>query len=452
MIFLVLFLLLLVLKLQILNTPYHWDSMLYIVGAHWIKDAHFNPLCYNRFPLLPELLACAWAILGDSLWVSHLLNIFVSSIGLYFTYLIGTYLFSMKTGVISALLLLVCPLYFAQSGILNHEILLTALSLATIYFAQKDKIKLYLISASLLVLAKEVGFLTIAAIFIWQLFKYSKKRILMRKLFICGIPLIFLLIWRMVSVMQLSRDFYYGFITFDWVSIKQTFKNRFLELFVNDFRWIITFFIGLRFIVYKGKYMKEQFLILALVSIVYFSFFSIIKWGLVRYLMPIYPLFFIIGTESIVRISRDRKLFLYTMVTVIIFLSISQFYNNRIIEYNAGSGAVLESNMEYLDVVITHKQAAEYIEKNYPDAVVLTTWPQYMELSHPYLGYVKKPINIKIVYSNPPPDLSRIDLIYYSPQGHNHLLLLEKIHTLDTFLLKKFERNKKYTAIYKVKK
>jgi hypothetical protein len=454
MIFLGLFFLLLVLKLPILNMSYHWDAMTYIVGAHWIKDAHFNPFCYNRLPLLPELLVCTWAILGDSSWASNLLNIFVSSMGLYFTYLIGTYLFSIEIGAISTLLLLACPLYFAQSGILNHEILLTSMSLTAIYFAQKDKVMPYLISASLLVLAKETGFLTIVAIFIYKTFECLKKKESTAKVLFFGIPLIVLVLWRALQVKHIvTFSNYRNYFTSDWFFIRQTLKNRFLEVFVNDFRWILTFFIVLRFSVHRERFKIKQALLPLIVIIAYFGFYSIVSVQLVRYFLPVYPLFFIIGTMSMAAILENRRLFIYIMAGLLLMLSVSQYDRHRNVEFNTGAGALLESNMEYVDVVITHKQAAGYIEKNYPDAAVLTTWPQCLELSYPYLGYVKKPINVKTVYfSDPPPDLSRIDLIYYSPQGHDHFLLLEKIHTLNAFLLKKFERNKKYTAIYKVKK
>ncbi|MBU4349871.1 glycosyltransferase family 39 protein [bacterium] len=447
MIFIALFFLMLFLKLPILNMPYHWDAMCLMGEVHNVKVNYFIPFCCYRFPVHPIFFACAWSIFGDSLLVSHLLNIFIASIGLYFTYLLGGHLFSKETGIISALLLLFCPLYFAQSGILNFSILLTTLNLSSIYFALKNRIKWYLLSASLLMLTKEVGFLTIFAILIYQYYvMHIKKKVSIRKVFIYGIPLIVLVIWRMLPAIHLSRAFYYSLITFDWFIIMQTLKNRFLELFINDFRWILTFFIGLGFIAYRKKYRKEQILSLVLVGIIYFSFFAIVNRPLVRYLMPVYPLFFIMGAASMVEIFQNKKLFLYLSVIVLLGLSVTQYNKNRIVEYNAGSGAVLESNMEYLDTVITHQQAAKYIEENYPDATVLTTWPQIDELSYPHLGYVEKPI--KVV--EPPADISAIDLIYYSPQSHEHLLLLEKIKELNTVLVKRFERNSKYTEVHKV--
>ena len=51
-----------------------------------------------------------------------------------------------------------------------------------------------------------------------------------------------------------------------------------------------------------------------------------------------------------------------------------------------------EDNLTYRDMVVLHQQAVRLIERNYPQATVLTAWPATSELSRPELGYTRTPI------------------------------------------------------------
>src|SRR6185437_17170958 len=53
-----------------------------------------------------------------------------------------------------------------------------------------------------------------------------------------------------------------------------------------------------------------------------------------------------------------------------------------------------EDNLAYADYVRLHQRAEALIEAKYPGARVLTAWPASDELSRPYLGYVKKPVQV----------------------------------------------------------
>jgi len=53
-----------------------------------------------------------------------------------------------------------------------------------------------------------------------------------------------------------------------------------------------------------------------------------------------------------------------------------------------------EDNLNYRHFVRLHQQAARFLQEHYPNAAVLTAWPATDELSHPYLGYVQRPIRV----------------------------------------------------------
>ena len=86
-IFLFFFMLVASFKAPILNTPHYWDSLNRVHNANWIEDHSFNPflekgedfrMAQGRPPFFLELLAFSWAILGNSLIVSHSIVILFS--------------------------------------------------------------------------------------------------------------------------------------------------------------------------------------------------------------------------------------------------------------------------------------------------------------------------------------------------------------------------------------
>ena len=53
-----------------------------------------------------------------------------------------------------------------------------------------------------------------------------------------------------------------------------------------------------------------------------------------------------------------------------------------------------EDTLLYRDYVILHEQAETEIARRYPHARVLTAWPASDEMTRPFLGYVKQPMDV----------------------------------------------------------
>jgi 4-amino-4-deoxy-L-arabinose transferase-like glycosyltransferase len=81
--------------------------------------------------------------------VTHCVGLVFAYLALVYTFLIGKWLKGFWTGFLSAVLLMMSPLFFAQSGILNFAMPLTAFMMMAIYYALKDKHYLYFLFASL---------------------------------------------------------------------------------------------------------------------------------------------------------------------------------------------------------------------------------------------------------------------------------------------------------------
>ncbi len=228
--------------------PYHWDALGGTVcRAHYIYQHGLNPLSGPFYygghpPLFYEILAITWSLLGYSIWITHLIAIIFSFIGIYFTYLLGRELKDRKTGIVAALLLFLSPLYFAQSGILNLDLPLTVFVVMTIYFVLKENTKGYLISGICLVMTKEPGLLLILSILIYTLFRNWRKpkTVALKRLLIYSIPLIFFLCWLVYHKWKMGWFLYPWIFTYQIDKISFSLYERMKAIFFEDYRFLIS--------------------------------------------------------------------------------------------------------------------------------------------------------------------------------------------------------------------
>ncbi len=454
-----LFILVVSFKLPIINTPHYWDSINRIHNANWVKDHHFNPFLEKgggmlgaqwRPPFFFELLALSWTLLGNSLFVSHSIVILFSFLGVLFTYLLGELLFNSRVGIISSLLLFFSPLYFAQSGILNYAVPLTALSMMTVYFALKENVKGYLICASCLVLTKETGILILFPVLLIVFLRYCKETKLYLRILVYILPLLPYLLWLLACKIYLGSFLYPSHVgnlnLHDPLHLFRTFMSKASQLFSNNYHWLLSLFIIIsvkRWI--KDFYLEREKSILILGGIAAYLFaFALYSIPLERYLLPVYPLFYILFSRSIDAFFKENWKPLFVTFLLVASLFIVNWKGNR-----SGFGFKFETNLEYLDFIEVHQKAAKFIEEDFPDKHVLTDWPQTMELRHPFEGYVTKPIRASGILEEY--DLSDIDLVYFSPQSSRREFLdLRNKLKPDLVLLSRFEKNGKATEVYKL--
>jgi hypothetical protein len=105
---------------------------------------------------------------------------------------------------------------------------------------------------------------------------------------------------------------------------------------------------------------------------------------LARYLLPVYPLVILEAVATLWR--RVRWWMAATGVVAAAFVA-------GLFAYPPYRFAP-EDNLAYADFVRVHKQAATWLAKLPEPARVLTAWPASDELTKPYLGYVKRPIEV----------------------------------------------------------
>ena len=455
-------------KSPVLNIPYHWDALGFTIPhALSIYKNNFNPFLSpydaGHPPLFYFMLVLTWKILGIHPWSSRILLSFFVTMALYYTYLIGK---ESKINIpILPILVFFSPLFFAQSGILNLEIPVTAFILFSFYQYIKDNKPLLTLGLTLLLLTKITGILFFLSLLLSH-FLINKGKLKKKDLIWILLPLFSLSLWLLIHKFEAGWIFYPPYLEFQrkfTLQGKEIFslflenmeelpanlslalpfsifpflfwKNKLKEKFIlplsillslliifSPFSISFAIVVFLFFLLYGMKKSSSSFeylftLIFFLFTISFYSFFTS---SLPRYLLPLYPFFFLLVLTSTEKRMKGKTIFLI----LVILLEIINWSGNRNIK-GEGSGAKLETNLEYLHIVRSHLSAVQYIEKNFPKAKILTTWPQIIELTLPEGGYTK--YSHQIIYVDNYKKDTDFDLIYYSPQSHEEEKLREII-------------------------
>ncbi|MBN1262729.1 MAG: glycosyltransferase family 39 protein [Candidatus Pacebacteria bacterium] len=380
------------------NLPFWWDEENYLEGSLKVLTNGFRPFVEwwsYKPPFLYEITALFFRLFGFCRVIPRALIAFFSFLAVYFTFLLGAKLYGRLAGLAAALWLFFTPLFFAQSGLFQADLPLTALSLITIYYFFSSGKIAYFFSAALLVLTKEPGVLVILSIIAYELLlnpgKVSSKKLFRRVLFLAS-PLLIFFIWMVLNRVLLGWwlwPYNLDYFKHSAPLLASKLKTILSFIFYRDFHIWLSFLIGGAFLSafffpeFKEKLIKKElllFLILALTETLFF-------WKgafLPRYLLPVYPLFFLTAAVSMTCFF-EKKFFSWLILGLFIGLFIFRWKTDRVIW--AG-----EISLDYLRAIGVHQAAADYLENNFYDFPIFTLWPLYSELANPNLGYVKKPL------------------------------------------------------------
>jgi len=462
--FLFLFVLVILLKLPTMSLDYYWDALTFASQAKYlsVNGLLSTPPGYMvHFPFFTWLLAINYKIFGESPILSHFIVAIFSFLGAYFTYLLGKFLYNEKIGIISSLLLFFSPIYFAISGQTLFDIPLTAMTIMTLYFALKKRFVLYIISASILVLTKEPGFLAIISL-LFYLFIQKEK---FRNILFHATPLLFLFIWegwnwlKTGSFLLRSGTFapYNGFFM---ILIKGI--SNIYQIFFWNYNWILSIFLFIS--LYQNFFNKKKIPIQAiplfLIVLIYWILFTFAPIPLLpRYLLAVTPIFFIFSANSI-NFYFKNKVFLIFFIIIFLFIScykfnwgLKGFIQDPIFHSNIFYSKTLTSitngelSLDYVDNVEIESQAIQFVFKNYTNSFVVASWPFVDDASlKTNVGYHQwDKFNIKVLQPSKE-NISKVDLVIYEscciPEDIENNLSKMK-------LIVKFEKNGKYVFIYK---
>lgn len=457
-IFFLFFIVIFIAKFNTLNTPYYWDEMGWTSAAYWLSDVnllrsvpgfHDPTTFWGHPPALHVSLAALFKLFGESIWLSHLLILCFSFLGVYFTYLLGSFFYGRKAGIFSALFLFFTAIYFAQSGMFLGDIPVTALGVMSIYFALRKKYIPYLVCAVYMILIKETAIAVVFSLLVYMFLtkrpitKYMLKEVLKYSIPMFVITAFF--ISQKITTGKFCCIYPFKFELFE-LEPGLVFRQSVLItewLFFYQYRYIFTLLIFLNLIIYKTSRSRKELLLFFPMFIFSCYSFSFLYF-LPRYLLPAFPYFYIIGAWSLVELIKSKRL--QTAVGAII-IALQIYSLSGTISYGN-----YEWNMKYLDVVKMHETMCEYIEKEFPYARVLTVFPHTQELSRPDLGYVNRPLMVYQFKGDTNfRDFNYFDLVLFSAPADSYGdVLRDSALRSNLNLIKRLEKGNIISELYAV--
>ncbi|MAC25350.1 MAG: hypothetical protein CMN31_13050 [Sandaracinus sp.] len=393
-----------------LELPYWWDEAdVYVPGAKWVaeNDLTLTPGVFSddysrgHPVLLYGLAGAAFRAFGPGPTTGHLVVLPFTLLALVFTYLLGAQLFGRRAGAAAALLMGTTPLFMSMGNMLLPEMPLTALAVASLYAFAKGRLGWAVLAGCLAVWIKETGVFAAAALAgaaLWEGWLSGRWRPALRRFALLTIP-----IWALVAffVWQKLHAGYFVFPHHANLFADRPFGLANLatvwpSLLLWHGRWVLVLAALAALMLFRTRWPTDDPLptrgptVVAILLLVLanFVFFSKMFW-LERYALPAHPGLLVLGAGALLwgarRTTTPRRLLRWAPVVLASAAGFAGLWSPTPPDAE-------EQTYAYADAIATHRAAFARILAPGDDPTVLTPWPMQVELRHPYLGYVDRPI------------------------------------------------------------
>ena len=366
-----------IIKFPHLFLPHYWDeAWSYSPAVQFMYENHLSiipgalPSDLSRgHPLLFYFLSAGWMrIFGPSLFSKHTFALCVSLIYLISIYFIVRKLFSSRAGIMAAIFTACQALFLAQSSMLLPEILLSLLTLWTLYSYLEKKKLLFVLSGSLLILTKETGIILLIVVAIWDILSYlirsnlkSGFRKQLKWTILLSIPfLIFVLhlfFQKKVFGWYLFPE-HISMITSFRTGIKELGSQEYFLQFYGQIFLVLTLLAAFMIHLLYGKKIPSRerqalwFIFTFMMTYLFASSFLLFN---PRYLMCIHIMLVILTAFYLDEITK--KLFFTPFLGTAALAGIL-LYNALTLRSNG------DNNLGYTDALQVQKKAVEYFENN----------------------------------------------------------------------------------------
>jgi 4-amino-4-deoxy-L-arabinose transferase-like glycosyltransferase len=438
LLFALFFVVLFALHTPLLRLPYFWDEAGYYVPAardlllHGELIPHSTPSNAHP-PLVMAYLALAWKFLGYSPVITRTAMLGLATFSLLGLFRLAQRVANTEVAAASALCTALYPVFFAQSSLAHLDLAAAGLTFWALLAYVEHRRWAAALWFSLAVLAKETAILAPLALFAWELLaKLSKVNapceptqaregtasavpplpISDRALapeeclpkrgpsLLLLLPLIPLTLW--YAFHYARTGFIFGNPEFFRYNVQTTIQPLRVLLALGLRLWQVVGYLNFSFLTLAGMLamwlpalhdhgeerkrisLDVQFSFLAIIAAYVVAMAVVGGAVLARYMLPVVPLVILLWVSTL-----RRRVRLWPVVIVIVALA---FVTALFV--NPPYGFSIEDNLAYRDYILLHQQAEDYAEARYPMARVLTAWPASDEISHPYLGYVTRPMRV----------------------------------------------------------
>ncbi len=416
LLFLALFAALVVLHAPLLRLPFFWDEAgYYIPAAHdlfltgslipqsTVSNAH--P------PLVLAWLALCWKAFGYSIPAARIAMLAVAAFALTGLYRLAERANNRTVAIGTVLLTALYPVFFAQSSLAHMDLAVAGLTFWALREYLDDHRPGMFVWFALAALAKETAILAPLALAARECAGFLFRSDKAQRLFVFPNRSFSRIVWLVASAIPLAFWFAYhysktGYVfgnpeffrynvqaTTHPIRIVFALLGRLWQTFVYMGLWAVT---ALTVFAMTRPALAEDAssetrtriaipiqLVLGVVILAYVGALSVIGGAVLsRYMLPVVPLFIMIGVSTIWRRLASWRL----IVGALAVLFIVNWFWNPLYTFP------FEDNLAYRDYVQLHQAGASYLEARYPNARVLTAWPASDELNRTWLGYVHRPM------------------------------------------------------------
>jgi Dolichyl-phosphate-mannose-protein mannosyltransferase len=402
----------------LLRLPYFWDEAGYFIPAarDLLLTGSLIPhstLSNAHPPLLMLWLAFWWKFSGFTPVVTRFAMLLIASFALLGLWRLARSVANTQVAVATVICTALYPVFFAQSSLAHLDMLAAALTLWGLAMYVEQRTIAAVIFFALAGVAKETALITPIAICAWELLCPLLRNRTMAGEPLCmrsGKPLR-ALVWLLCTIPLVCWLAYHKHVT-GYVFGNPEYLRYNATATLSPLRVMLAMLIRLwhllgylnLFVLTLGaacamfltpllerdgserpRIAINLQLVFAIIILGYFVAFSIVGGAmLARYLLPVYPLIILICVSTLRRRVRRWTWWIAAACALFVFnLCIPPPYR-----------IAPEDTLLYRDYVIEHKVAAEMLAERFPNKRILTAWPASDELTRPYLGYVKQPLNI----------------------------------------------------------
>ena len=442
---------LLLLHAPFLRLPYFWDEAGYYVPAAldfyrhgwWIPR---STLPTGHTPLVMVYLGMVWRLAGASILAARAAMLLVAAATVVTTFRLARVMANREVAAWSAACLALSPLFFAQSSLVLLDLpaaLFTTLAMLTLL---KDRGGWFAVSASLAVLTKETAAVLLPVAWAFACFRRHERRLGGWAAMV--VPLVPLAVW--AAYYHHQTGYWTGnasYLQYNLYSamtplhILRSFVARLDEVFLGGFNFVfVAGALGAGWWRQKRRqplgpmnvlllFRDFAFLAAGLIG-AYVLMLSLVGGAaLARYLLPIFPLFFVGVVALIFEFPKPRARAICAVGATC--LAWGWFLNPPY-------PFPYENNLAYADFVRLHQRAARDLESMPGQPRILTAWPATDELSEPSLGYVGRALRVDSIPGFAACDFDAVppfDLLYiYSRKWEPPGNLLSRFGTESAFV------------------
>jgi hypothetical protein len=419
----------------LLRLPYLWDEAGYYIPAalDFFRQGLLipqNTLATGHTPLVSVCLAVAWWLLWYAPLVTRLTMVAFATGTLVALYLLGRTVAGRETATWGCILLALSPLFFAQSSLAFLDLPATVTTTVAVWALVRRRMAWFAVAASLAGLTKETAIVIVpvAVVFVCLYRKPPGKSTWLG----LATPVVTLGVWavyyhHVTGFWTGNAEYlqYNLYSTFEPGRIAVSLLRRLYQVFVAGFNWLLVMAALLAYRRMRATRAlnsgeprseeastgrrKEFFFLAAGLAAVYVAMLSLVGGAaLTRYLLPMFPCFYLALAMLVEALPPPAMRAVFVLVA-------AGFVASWFI--NPPYPFAYENNLSYADFIRLHQQAAEWLSSQPGHPRILTAWPATDELSHPELGYVKKPMRVVSVPGFAPPAFRNIsgdsfDLLY----------------------------------------